>query len=263
MCSGVAALTVSVIVPWRESDEHRARAWLYVSDHLASYGWEIIQGVHDEGAWCKAEAIRDGLQRATGDVLVVHDADVVIQGARPLLRAVEAVEQGAPWAIPHVLVHRLNERSTAHLYTHGTPDPGEPEEKGCPYVGVEGGGVVVLARDTYEQVPMDGRYMSWNLEDVSWGMALKVLAGPPVRLDNPLLHLWHPPQDRLTRNTPRDPAAWDLASRYRSAYRRWEREPRSGEGVAMMQALIDEAKAAALPHPAGSGCGSGAGPSLP
>jgi hypothetical protein len=68
------------------------------------------------------------------------------------------------------------------------------------YAGLEGGGMVVLPRTTYERVPLDTRFHGFGGDDVSWALALNLLAGtPPRRSPEDLWHLWHPPQDRLTR----------------------------------------------------------------
>jgi hypothetical protein len=65
----------------------------------------------------------------------------------------------------------------------------------------------------------------------SWGLALRCLYGPPVRLSAPLWHLWHPPQPRLNRGTGSE-AGLALYKRYSRAKRRPEQ----------MRALIDEGR---------------------
>lgn len=122
--------------------------------------------------------------------MVIHDADVWCDG---LDRAVAAVADGAPWAIPHEHVHRLDQTSTAAVLA-GAPLGGTLTEK--PYRGWAGGGIVVLPRSTYDQVPIDPRFAGWGQEDDSWAIALTQLAGEPWRGDGDLWHLWHPPQPR-------------------------------------------------------------------
>jgi hypothetical protein len=66
-----------------------------------------------------------------------------------------------------------------------------------PYRGVEGGGISVLTRDLYAQVPLDPRYVGWGQDDESHGLALNTIAGRRWRGVAPLWHLWHDPQPRL------------------------------------------------------------------
>jgi len=41
-----------------------------------------------------------------------------------------------------------------------------------PYPGYPGGGITVLPRSTYTEVPLDLRYEGWGQEDESWAHAL-------------------------------------------------------------------------------------------
>ncbi|MDH2392319.1 hypothetical protein QCN29_26790 [Streptomyces sp. HNM0663] len=145
------------------------------------------------GPWCKAAAVSAALPQAVGDVLVVADADVWCDGVP---QAVKAVEDGAPWAIPHGQVHRLTEAATTAVLGGGPLD-GPTVQR--PYTGFAGGGIAVLPRATYEDVPLDARFAGWGQEDEAWALALLCLAGRPWRGRARLWHLWHPPQVRTSR----------------------------------------------------------------
>lgn len=227
-------MTTAVLIPWAATDEWRTRALAHVTAWWRSLGYDPVLGRHD-GPWRKALAVADALARTDADVLVVADADVFVPGVE---RAIALVEQGAPYAIPHVRVHRLTERATTQLYETGTHD-GEME-KGCPYVGVVGGGMVVLRRDVYEDCPLDASYAGWGREDEAFGLALEVLHGPPERLDNPLWHLWHPAPPRLNRRDPLRPESQERYLCYLRAHRRWSKG--LPDGAEAMRALVDEAR---------------------
>lgn len=191
--------SVSVVIPWRAGCAHRgaARAWL--GERLAARhpDWQIVDSDCEDTLWNKAEAIISGARRSFGDIIVMMDADVWSDG---IIDSVDAVRKGAPWSMPHGRVHRLTEEATAALLD-GADDASVLErcvEK--PYRGVDGGGIVVLSRDTLERVPPDTRFRGWGGEDEAWAAALSTLAGPGRRFDYPLLHLWHPPQERKTRS---------------------------------------------------------------
>lgn len=187
----------------------------------------MVVGRHDEGAWCKAAAVNDALAQTDATTLVIHDADVYTDG---LPEAVQRVQDGTNWCVPHRGVHRLTEASTAR-YAAGEDLEGLPLSERA-YLGVEGGGITVVRREVYERVPLDPRYRGWSGEDESWGWALRTLIAPPWRGKASLEHLWHPPQERMSRARG-SLESQQLRKRYAHALRHESR----------MAALIEEAKA--------------------
>jgi hypothetical protein len=203
-------VTVSVLVPYRPDSPERARAWRWVRSWWADHhpDWQVVAGSGPSGPWRKALAVADALARADGDLLVIADADVVSPGVFEAVAQV--VQAGAAWAIPHGSVHRLSEAATVMVYDGTPPDraaelggyalraasaaPALPRQ---PYVGVEGGGMLVLPRATYERAPLDPRFAGWGGEDEAHARALVTLAGRPWRGTAPLWHLYHPLAERL------------------------------------------------------------------
>lgn len=207
-------MSVSVLVPYRPGGcEWRARAWAYVRAHYGQLhgGWELVVG-SCAGRWSKGAAVADALGRATGEVLVLADADSFCD-PDVLAGAVAGVAGGRyAWAVPHRLVYRLSRRGTERLYG-GQLQPGHVARK--PYLGPAGGGIVVLPRAAYEAVGgIDERYLGWGGEDVSLGWALDALVGPYHRHGARLYHLWHPHPAPSHRGSPPSEA---LAARYRAA----------------------------------------------
>lgn len=219
-------MTVDVLVPWRPGCSHRERALAWVRHHYAEGGYTVRLGVAGEGAWCKADAIGMALGHSEAELVVVADADVWTDDLR---KAIDAVEAGVPWAIPHRDVHRLTEAATSEVLAGAAWVGAETLQ--VPYKGIPGGGIVVAAREVIEAVPPDPRFTGWGQEDECWAMALETLVGPPWRGDAPLVHLWHPPQDRYTRRRG-SPANWNLRCRYRVAR----------EDPAAMRELLEESR---------------------
>jgi hypothetical protein len=222
-----------VLVPWRGGCEHRERAWEWIEARYRGEHpeWRIKRcealRSSEEGPWVKALALMPAVAASDAEIVIVADADVWCENLRP---AVEAVAEGAPWAMPHRAVHRLTEHATAQLL-EGT-DLWELDEVERAYLGVYGGGAVIARRETLLDVPLDPRFTGWGQEDHSWGLALFSAAGHPFLGKAHLFHLWHPPQPRLSRRygSPEGRALW---LRYGTASRL---------GPDAMRSLLQEAK---------------------
>ena len=200
-------MTVSVVIPWRGGCPWRERALEFVR---SKYPWPVTIAPAPDGPWCKSLATMPAVEASTADVLVIADADVWCDG---LDLAVEAVAEGAHWAVPHTMVYRLSEAATVQVLA-GADWHGLPLAQ-WPYVGFEGGGIVVARRETLIEVPMPV-FEGWGGEDESWAMALRTLAGPPWRGDADLLHLFHPPQERMSRRWGSDEGR-ELVKRFQAA----------------------------------------------
>jgi hypothetical protein len=137
-----------------------------------------------------------------------------------------------PWAKPYTNVYRLNKQSTEDWFDTKHVDLNDIQNLAqTPYIGIPGGGVVVISRENYELVPLDKRFVGWGSEDESWGYALHTILGPPwVGMSN-LIHFWHEPQDRLDRKVG-NLANEELRKRYLSLVSKTEK----------MQALVNEGK---------------------
>lgn len=226
-------MTVEVVIPWCGGCQHRERALSWVRGR---YPWLVTIARAPDGPWCKALAVMPAISRSTADVVVVADADVWTAG---LEQAVQAVADGAPWAIPHHTVHRLTQAATAQVLA-GVPPAGQ-ELSERPYKGVPGGGTIVAHREMFEAVPMDPRFVGWGCEDESWALALTCLYGSAWRGDADLWHLWHPPQRRDSRRIGSQ-QSWRLRRRYFRA----RRDPRE-----MRRLLAEVHDALAALKPAG------------
>lgn len=170
--------------------------------------------------WCKAAAVMPHVADAD-EIVIVADADCWTDGVPA---AAAAVEAGADWAVPHQKVHRLTEQATDYLLA-GCQVPASLAIEKCPvngdepYSGFHGGGIVVVRRDVLLEVPFDPRFIGWGGEDASWRDAMLTLIGSPWCGRDPLFHLWHPPQPRISRKVgSRESAA--LRTRYVRANRK-------------------------------------------
>jgi hypothetical protein len=210
---------VSLIVPFRGDCPHRAAAWAWLKRRWRDQhpDWELVEGTCHTPRWVKALAVHDAVLRSSGGTLVIADADVWV----------DRIEIGENWSVPHYLVHRLTGTGTERFMA-GEP-VGRADLVQRAYKGHVGGGVVVLPRDLWYEVPLDPRFEGWGHEDDSWNHALTTVAGKPERGDADLYHLWHPPQERHTRG-------WG-SHESRALYRRYRGATPQG-----MSVLLTEAK---------------------
>lgn len=219
---------ISVVVPYRSECPWRARAWSWIRDRYLDLhpSWELIEATCDGEAWSKGAAVADGVEHATGDRLVIADADSFVD-VETMDLAVQLLDTH-PWIVPHRRVRRLARKATEAVFAGAPPNP----QRLCRsvYTGVIGGGITVLRRSAYEEAGgIDTRFAGWGGEDISFGWALETLVGPPERLTADLFHLWHPHAAPRLRGSPESEA---LAGRYRRA---------RNDPVAMRQ-LVDEAR---------------------
>lgn len=208
--------SVAVVVPFRGGCPYRERAWEWVRERYAEAhpDWELVEAPAPEGSWCKAAAVSPAVEASDAEIVIQADADIWCDG---LERAVYAVICGqADWAVPHQMVHRLSEEGTAVVLA-GEPWEAQPVAQ-RPYGGILGGGFVVARREALEAARLDPRFIGWGGEDEAQACALNALYGRPWRGTADLLHLWHPPQERLTRRRGSQ-ESWQLRCRYFAARR--------------------------------------------
>lgn len=184
---------VSVVVPFN-GDERRDRLWDYVRAFYERHfpDWQIVVG--SAKPWRKGVAVNNALQRATGEVLVIADADC-LPDPEALSEAVRAVMGGVPWVVPHTMVRRLDEETTLKILS------GEwPEELGTvrEHEGFAGGGVVVVDHAAFVAAGgIPEEFRGWGCEDEALAVILDTMLGAHVRLEHDLIHLYHKPTKRL------------------------------------------------------------------
>jgi len=180
--------------PWRKMALDHVKKWY--TEELESPRIEV--GFHAD-PWCKAKAVANALANTTEPIVVIADADSVTSG---LKGAVRAVQQGAPWAMPHLKVYRMGQAASKKIFEGVNPGSLTIQNRWLdqnPYKGYEGGGITVLRRDVYLDCPLDPGFVGWGQEDESWALALNGLYGAPWRGVAPLYHLWHEKPPRISR----------------------------------------------------------------
>lgn len=186
-----------IIVPFRsDGGGLRDQVWAWLQVRWEELGWPIIIGeMAPDEEWVKAEAVRRALLNSTAEVIVLLDADVWCNPTA-MWDAAMAIESGEhAWAIPHESVFRLTEESSEIVRQ---TEVWEGRCERMPYLGVIGGGLVMMRRTFYDTAPFDPRFKGWGHEDQAAGLAWETIAGRPFRGFAKLWHLWHPRQPRET-----------------------------------------------------------------
>lgn len=231
-------MSTAVLIPWEAGCPHRVAAldWVLTKIETTHPDWTVHlgDGATPEG-FSRTRGLLHAAAQTDADRLVCLDGDVWADPG-------EAVEHAAEtgWAIPHRMIYRLSRQSTATLLENpwmdwqGLPLSDDNKQDAKPYVGHAAGTLVVLTREAFETVPPDPRFVGWGSEDDAWAIALRTLIGKPWRGTDDLVHLWHPPQDRLDRRVGTE-ANKALLRRYQATRGSRDR----------VQALIDEARVTA------------------
>lgn len=210
-------MTASIVVPFNPDGAERDRNWSWIRERVERLhpDFELIVAGAPGERWCKAKAVAAGVERASNDVIIMMDADVFVDAAA--LSALPAQAETFGWAVPHTKVLRLSPSYTEELLTL---EPPEMHARVCcrrlarkPYVGVPGGGILALTKESWRVAPIDPRFEGWYGEDHAWGNALHALVGPGHRGRADLFHLWHPAQPDRGEKRPNKA----LRERYRRA----------------------------------------------
>lgn len=207
-------MAICVIVPYRQSDEHRGRAFDKVRRHLESvFPHAEMMLADDPGlTFSRSRAINHGVRHTTADMLVFCDADMVVP--RDQLHDAVTIAKLAPWAIPYTDRWNLpDEQSTRRFIREEVLEAGDCDIQATSPVG----GVNVIRREVFEAVDgFDERCVGWGYEDSIIDSAINALAGPAYHVRGPAVHLWHP-LDPTRHDAERHQRMLALDARYRSA----------------------------------------------
>lgn len=222
-------MSIDVIIPWGGDCPYRKMNLEWVADRWRRRAFNVIVGAQRGGPWSKAVAIADALRHSSADVLVITDGDVWVDDAVEWAYHLDDDDE-LDWVCPFRKVRRLGAAATSKVLAGG-PFDGKLERS--EYDAVQGGGITVIRRAVYDNVPLDPRFAGCGQEDDSWGIALRFLYQRHRQGHDTLWHLWHPPEDRSSvRPECREVRA--LRQRYILA-RKTKSEP-------VMRALLDEAR---------------------
>jgi glycosyltransferase involved in cell wall biosynthesis len=201
--------SVAVVIPWRPSPG-RERNLTATLDALQAFGEaDVILADSHADPFSRAGSRNVGVREAKADVLVVLDADAIVE-PDPLHDAVNAAVDGK-LHLPYD-VCRLLTRNGSEAVIAGTA----PHLANAWFVNTQSvGGCAVVTYETWAAVGgWDERFVGWGFEDTAFWAAVDTLFGH-VRHDGTLHDLWHP--DSRGIGTPQYAAGKALCDRYTGA----------------------------------------------
>lgn len=197
-------MTIHLCVPWRTDHGQRERVWWACQLRWMRLFPGIVthEGVDHSQPFNRSAARNNAVDRLTlarpdWDVAVFADADVAIGHAGQVHAAIEAARDSGRMVFAHTWQATLSREAT-ELVLGGTDPTAIPRDE-AEWEQHTLSGVYAVPRPLWEALGgFDERYRAWGLEDHSFALAAKVLAGRLGRAQGNVYHLWHerPRQER-------------------------------------------------------------------
>lgn len=195
-------MPLSVLIPFRSDDGWRDALlnWTIRWWQVNFPAVEIVVADTDHELFNRGAARNEAARHATGDVLVIADADTIPQ-ADAVRASVELVASGeAPWVIPYDgapdgRYYNLSESATRRRLRFA-PDPatpiGEPwDPDDIEFKLVSWAGCLIVPAEGFWKAGGYPELELWGYEDDCARTAFDVMVGPHVRVPGFAVHLWH------------------------------------------------------------------------
>jgi glycosyltransferase involved in cell wall biosynthesis len=200
---------ISIIIPFRRPVSTGRRSnnlqWLlrYWRHWLPLAEVIIGQDPQVHLPFSKSVAVNDGVRRATGDILVIVDADGYVPYASVLKCASEIRKARRRdkrlWFVPYRKFFRLSKSASDLLLASDPKNPLFSEPPHAQYVQGDADpnvghwyGAMVQILPTEAFIEWDPRFRGWGGEDHAAMRATDTLYWPHKTLPNHVLHMWHP-----------------------------------------------------------------------
>lgn len=198
---------ISLLIPFRANDPQRLRVFKWLLEYWKHElpDAEIIIGRAKGQPFSKTRALNNAAKKATGQVLVILDADAYIPGRVIQECADMIVESPYPlWFVPYRHLFRLNKRVTKEIIASDPKDPlrlpTPPRPEDIDHTGQHssyghryGAMITIIPREAIYTIGcFDERFKGWGGEDVALLRALDTLYGKHKTTGNAVFHLWHP-----------------------------------------------------------------------
>lgn len=210
---------VSIIIPFQTDHGPRERAFKWIKRYYAAVmpEAELCVGTFD-GEISKSKAVNLAAKKATRDIFVIADADVVYN-PKIIVKAIKLLDEAA-WVVPFTKINNIEKKGVQKLLKTKPKWPMDVKMKECTqadwlYKGFAGK-LIVIPRVKFERVGgFDERFIGWGGEDDAFSYAVQTLCGNIVNVEEKIYHLWHPASNYRT--NPNGKANAKLRNRYKHA----------------------------------------------
>lgn len=214
-------MKVSFLTTFRSNDDYRtANLGRVVSRIISEFSdWEVVVveqdvegtlassplikninylNVYNPGAFNKSWGMNVAFKRSSGEILVVCDADMIIQ-PDDLQRAVSACETELEAVRPFGRLIDMTVEETERFMLHDDLPELPDVDRGYDRVHANealcmAGGVFVIRREFYKRIGgMDERFFGWGGEDDAMSIKMQGLSSNVAISKNAVAwHIWHP-----------------------------------------------------------------------
>ncbi len=184
------------MIPYKtQNDSHRELLWSIVRQRyeMLMPELEICLGLDDSPLYNRARAINNAAQKASGDIFLITDADVVFP--KSLIPKIIYVSGLYPWAVPFTRGLKLNRSATERLIKDGIPEEPVVQDTDAEFIMPFAGPLMnIVTRESFENIRgMDERFEGWGGEDDAMRISLNAVCGQYCRIKGDIWHLWHQP----------------------------------------------------------------------
>lgn len=187
---------LSILVPYRSDGGHRDRIFEWTQTFYKEQfpKAEICVGRNDHNLFSRSAAINDAAAKATKDVFLIVDADLLFDPS--LVKASLQLLSDFHWVVPYYSIRYATQESTERLLSTSPVWPlqiqVQSEEIDWSVEGITGG-IGIIPRKSFRKVRgFDTRFLGWGGEDDAFALAANTLCGKYTRLNSNIYHLWHP-----------------------------------------------------------------------
>ena len=211
---------VSIIIPFQTDNGPRAEAFKWIKKYYARVmpEAELCVGIINGRKINKAKAVNSAAKKATRDIFVIADADIVYD-PNLIVEAVKLLKKRV-WVVPFTKIYNVERQGTERLLNTRPKWPIDVNFEECTkanwlYAGFAGK-LFVISRENFEAVGgFDERFIGWGGEDDAFSYAVRTLGSKIVNMDGEIFHLWHPSSSYET--NPNGIENGNLLNRYKRA----------------------------------------------
>jgi hypothetical protein len=187
---------ISVLIPYSDGiDKTREVLWSKIKKRYETLmpELEICIGYDNSQFYNRARAINQAAVKATGDVFIITDADIIF--STEIIKNIFPVMYNYPWIVPFTNGYKLTRKATERLISEGLSDSINILDSDIEISFNDPATFMsVITRENFFKIRgMDERFEGWGGEDVALRFTLESLCGRHIRMIGDVYHLWHKP----------------------------------------------------------------------